>query len=150
MELSVSWRSRYYLCLEPGRVASGRSKNGNKRYPSINKARRKVGGGAANFCPLWRSHCPWHCEDIGIIVALRSTGTLPLAHPLALGNLTAVKALVAKGLLQPSEAVTPHIHLLSSSNLSFNDVANIISHRCLVCSVLCLAVLLVSRRHLVP
>lgn len=138
------------MCLEPGRLASGSSKNGNKRCLSIKKAQRKVGGGAANFCPLWRSNCPWHCEDIGIIVALRSTGTLPLPHPLALGNLTAVKALVAKSLLQPSEAVTPHIHLLSSSSLSFNYVANIISHRCLVRSVLCLVVLLVSPRHLVP
>lgn len=27
-----------------------------------------AGGGAANFCPLWRSNYPGHCESAGIIV----------------------------------------------------------------------------------
>lgn len=67
-----------------------------------------------------------------------------------LGNLTAAKLVVAKGLLRSSEALTPRMHLLSSSNLSFNNAANIISHLCLVHSVLCLAVPFVSPRHLEP
>lgn len=73
-----------------------------------------------------------------------------LPRPLAFRNSTAVKLLVAKDSLQSSEALTPRIHLLSSSNLSFNNAANIISHLRLVRSVLCLAGLFVSPRHLVP
>lgn len=67
-----------------------------------------------------------------------------------LENSTAVKLVVAKNLLRSSEALTPHMHLLSSFNLSFNDAASIISHLCLVRCVLCLAVPFVSPRHLEP
>lgn len=67
-----------------------------------------------------------------------------------LGNSTAVKLMVAKDLLRSSEALTPRMHLLSSSDLSFNNAANIISHLCLVRSALCLAVPFVSHRHLEP
>lgn len=57
----------------------------------------------------------------------RGAELCPCPSPLALGNLTAVKPLVAKDLLQSPKALTPHLHLLPSTRLSFENAASTVS-----------------------